>query len=476
MSLHLTESLLLAALGGLAGIFVGRWALTFILAVSPELPRLDTVALDGRVIAVMGLVTALAGVLFGVGPALHAASTPPERTLRDGGHGTTQGSRRLQVQSGLVATEIALSTILAVLALLLFSTFRTAPTYDRGFAFDHLVAIAIDPMHPPSEGDAARAYFGSVLERVERIGGVRGAALSSHPLLEPRGFRVPVSVEGAAVVTPTPEAYVNIASDGFFEVAGIALLEGGGFSAAGGVEGDAELIVNERFADLHLVDTDARLGTGLSLDWLEGHVVGNVETVIGEPALPKVYVSLQRITVAGMSLTVRTISDPSSIVADVEREIAAVDPNVLIEDVTVIEQALRTSIAPQRFNMILGLSFATLALSLAAIGIYGVTTFSVATKRSEIGIRRALGASDHRVGMEIARRIGVLTLGGIGVGMIGAVSGGRLLTSLLVGVSPTDPYILGAVAALLFATAGAATLIPVVRAVRIDPTESLRSG
>lgn len=252
-----------------------------------------------------------------------------------------------------------------------------------------------------------------------------------------------------------------------------------GFSAAVGVDGDAELIVNERFADLHLADADTRLGTRLSLDWLEGHVVGivgNVETVIGEPALPKVYVSLQRITVAGMSLTVRTISDPSSIVADVEREIAAVDPNVLIEDVTVIEQALRTSIAPQRFNMILGLSFATLALSLAAIGIYGVTTFSVATRRSEIGIRRALGASDHRVGMEIARRIGVLTLGGIGVGMIGAVSGGRLLTSLLVGVSPTDPYILGAVAALLFATAGAATLIPVVRAVRIDPTESLRSG
>ena len=125
--------------------------------------------------------------------------------------------------------------------------------------------------------------------------------------------------------------------------------------------------------------------------------------------------------------------------------------------------------------MRLVLSFATLALTLAAVGIYGVTTFSVATRRSEIGIRRALGASNHRVAADVARRIGVLTIAGIVVGMIGAVSGGRLLTSLLVGVSPTDPYILAAVGALLAATAGAATLVPIIRAVRIDPTESLRS-
>jgi len=181
VALHLTESLLLAAMGGVAGLAVGRWVLSFMLTVSPDLPRLDTVSLDLRVVAVMGTVTALTGILFGVGPALYAANTPPERTLRDGGYGSTQSGGRLRLQSGPVTTEIALSTVLAVLALLLFSTFRTALTYDRGFEFDNLVAISIDPMHPPEDGDAARSYFGSILERVQRLGGVRDAALSSHP-------------------------------------------------------------------------------------------------------------------------------------------------------------------------------------------------------------------------------------------------------------------------------------------------------
>ncbi len=426
----------------------------------------------------MGTVTALAGILFGVGPALHAANTPPERTLRDGGYSSTQGGGRLRLQSGLVTTEIALSTVLAVLAMLLFSTFRTALTYDRGFEFDNLLAISVDPLHPPEDGDAARAYFGSVLERVQRLGGVRDAALSSHPLLEPRGLRVPVMIEGGPVVTPTPQAYVNLISHGFFATAGIALLEGSGFSESGGVEGDLDIVVNERFAQQHLADGGERLGTRLELDWVTGHVVGvvsDVETVLGEPALPKVYISLDLVTVEGASLTVRTITDAAAIVSAIREEIRSVDPNILLEDVTVVEQAVRTSVAPQKFNMVLVISFAALALTLAGVGIHGVTAFSVATRRSEIGIRRALGASDHRVVLDVARRVGILTALGVVIGLIGAAAGGRLLSSLLIGVSPSDPAILAAVAALLATIAGGAALVPVLRALHIDPTESLRA-
>jgi putative ABC transport system permease protein len=233
VAMRLTESLVLAGLGGVAGLALGRWVLSFMLGLSPELPRVETVELDLRVVGVMTAVTALAGILFGVAPALHAASTPPQRTLREDTPRATHGGRRLRLQAGLVTTELALSTVLVVVAVLLGSTFRTAVTYDRGFEFDNLVAITVDPMHPPEEGDATRAYFASILERVRRLGGVREAAVSSHPVLEPRGFRVPVAVEGAPVVTPTPMAYVNIVSHGLFATAGIALVEGRGVFVRG---------------------------------------------------------------------------------------------------------------------------------------------------------------------------------------------------------------------------------------------------
>lgn len=477
IALHLTESLLLAAFGGIGGLLVGRWLLSFMLSVSPELPRLDTVSLDMRVVLVMAVVTGVAGILFGVGPALHAANTPPERTLREGGQATTRSGGRIRLQSGLVTTEIALSTVLAVLALLLFSTFRSAITYDRGFEFDNLVSINVDPMHPPQAGDELRAYFGAILEGVQRIPGVHDAALSSHEITEQRGFRGPVAVEGMPEITPAPQATGRIVSESFFRTAGVPLRLGRWFSTDGGAEDIVDLIVNERFVRRHMTGIPDPLGRRVSLDWAEGRIVGVVADIspdLGEPAEPMVYVPFERMTMAGMWLTVRTIDKPATVVPAVRREVEAVDPNVLLERVTVLEQSVRTSVAPQRFNMLFVISFAVLALALAAIGIYGVTSFSVATRRGEIGIRRALGASDHRVALEVARRVGMLTVLGVVVGLVGAAAGGRLLASLLVGVSPTDPLILASVAALLGTVAAASALIPIVRAIRIDPTETLR--
>lgn len=475
LSQHLTESLLLAGLGGVAGVLLGRWALSVMLTVAPELPRLDSVGLDGRVLLVMVGVTALCGVLFGVGPALHAASTPPEETLRDGAHQTTPGRRKLAIQSGLVTTEVALSTVLAFLGLLLFSTFQGALTFDRGFELDGLVTVTVDPMHPPEDGDERRAYFGEVRDRVARLGAVRAASWSSHDVLEARGFRVDVAVESRAVPVPTPQAYVNVVSADFFATAGIVRSAGTGFSESGGVDGDEELIVNERFATLHLGAEP--VGTRLELDWLEGHVVGVVRDVTvspGEPPLPKVYVALDRVTVPGMALTVRTIDAPGLVVPDIERAIRAVSRDVLLEDVTIVQEAVRESVAPERFNMILVVIFAGLALSLAAVGIYGVTSLSVASRQAEIGIRRALGARSHDVAAQVTRRIATMTTLGIAVGLVAAIASGRIVSGLLFGVSPSDPTLLAVVALILGATAATACLVPIARAIRIDPCEALR--
>ena len=477
VALHLTESLLLAALGGAGGLLLGRWALDFMLTMSPAIPRLASVTLDLRVVGIMATVTTFAGVAFGVGPALHVAGTTPDGSLRDASHGATDSGKRMRLQSGLVTGEIALSTMLAVLAVLLFATFRTALTHDRGFRFDNLVAINVDPLHPPATGDETRAYYGSVLERVMAVPGVRDVGLSSHEILEQRGFRMPVLVGGFDAGLDVPETTVRTVDRGFFWAAGIAMLAGRTFSETGGADDDVDLVVNERFVDLHLAGVGQPLGQDLDLDWTRGSVVGvahDVSPGLGEPAEPIVYVPFERIGSPGMWLVIRSVGDPAPLIPEVRRRIRTVDQYALLQRVTVLEQSVETSIAPERFNMLLVASFALMALSLAAVGIYGVTSFSVATRRNEIGIRRALGANGPRVAREVAQRVGVLTALGVAIGIGASAAGGRLLMSLLAGVTPTDPAVLGGVALLLTGVAALATAVPVFQAVCIDPSEALR--
>ncbi|HSR42873.1 MAG TPA: ABC transporter permease, partial [Longimicrobiales bacterium] len=192
----LAESLVLAVLGGAAGIVAGRWALDLILAVSPRLPRMDTIHLDLRVMALMAGITAVVGILFGVGPALHAAALPSGNALREGAVGGSRAGGRGRLQSGLVAAEIALSTALAVLAVLLFGTFQTAARHDRGFEPSNLVAFNVDPMHPPQPGEEAWDYFRRMSAGVAALPEVEQVGLGSHLIVEQRGFEVDVEVEG----------------------------------------------------------------------------------------------------------------------------------------------------------------------------------------------------------------------------------------------------------------------------------------
>lgn len=479
VSRYMTESVILALAGGAAGILVGRWILASMLAVAPQIPRLDTVALDLRVVAVMGVVTGVAGVLFGVGPALHAASAPPESTLRDSGRATTLSGRRITLQSGLVATEIAMSTVLAVLAVLLFSTFRDAVSFDRGFEHDQLVAMNVEPLHPPADGDEARAYFGAIVENVRALPGVRDVALSSHEILEQRGLSLGVAVEGNPVVGDEPRpATVRIVSGGFFRTTGIPLLRGRSFAADGGPEDEMDVVVNRRFVDLLVDPAQDAIGLGVELSWARGRivgVVGDVSPALGEPARPIVYLPFQRETVPGMWVTVRAVGEAAPLVPGIREAVHDVDRWVPLQRVDLLGESVESSVAPQRFNMLLVVSFAALALVLAAVGIYGVTALSVATRRSEIGIRRALGASDPLVAAEIVKRVAQLTGVGLAIGILVSSLGGRLLGSVVVGVEPTDPGVLVVVTALLGAVALLAAGIPVARAIGIEPTEALRA-
>ena len=309
------------------------------------------------------------------------------------------------------------------------------------------------------------------------VPGVRDVGLSSHEILEQRGFRMPVLVGGFDAGLDVPETTVRTVDRGFFWAAGIAMLAGRTFSETGGADDDVDLVVNERFVDLHLAGVGQPLGQDLDLDWTRGSVVGvahDVSPGLGEPAEPIVYVPFERIGSPGMWLVIRSVGDPAPLIPEVRRRIRTVDQYALLQRVTVLEQSVETSIAPERFNMLLVASFALMALSLAAVGIYGVTSFSVATRRNEIGIRRALGANGPRVAREVAQRVGVLTALGVAIGIGASAAGGRLLMSLLAGVTPTDPAVLGGVALLLTGVAALATAVPVFQAVCIDPSEALR--
>jgi predicted lysophospholipase L1 biosynthesis ABC-type transport system permease subunit len=239
-----------------------------------------------------------------------------------------------------------------------------------------------------------------------------------------------------------------------------------------------DVVVNRRFVDLLVDPTQDAIGLGVELSWARGRivgVVGDVAPALGEPARPIVYLPFQRETVPGMWVTVRAVGEAAALVPGIREAVHEVDRWVPLQRVDLLGESVESSVAPQRFNMLLVVSFAALALVLAAVGIYGVTALAVASRRSEIGIRRALGASDPLVAAEIVKRVAQLTGVGLVVGLLAASAGGRLLGSVVVGVEPTDPGVLAVVIALLGAVAVLAAGIPVVRAIRIEPTEALRA-
>ncbi len=274
-----------------------------------------------------------------------------------------------------------------------------------------------------------------------------------------------------------PEATIRTVSHDFFRTAGIPVAEGRSFAEDGGASDNVDLVVNRRFVELHLGGADA-LGRRIDLDWAGGRIVGVVGDVspgLGEPSQPMVYLPFAQLTPPGMWLLVRTTGDPASVMPGIKAAVQSVDRDVLLERIDMLEQTVQTSVAPERFNMLLVVTFAVLALTLAAVGIYGVTAFSVTARRGEIGIRRALGASDQRVAAEVARRVAGLTAIGVVAGVIASSAGSRLLSSLVVGVQATDFWVIASVALLLAGIAGIAAVIPILRATRIEPTEALRT-
>jgi predicted permease len=478
----LTESLVLAAVGGLLGVALAGWLLDLVRTVGPaDLPRLDEVGLDGRILAVSALVTLGAGVLFGLAPALGVARGDLQRWLREGGRSLAGSGQR--VRDALVVAEVALAVVLLAGAGLLIRSFGRLTTVDPGFGADRVLTLQI--ALPGSYAPAARLpLYQRLTSDLEAIPGVTAAGITTRlPLTSQLSTRLDIR-DHPVPDGQQPGVEFRQSSGGYFEAMGIPLLRGRAFDERDTPEATGAVIVSRTLAE-RLWPGEDPIGkqvrfwfAGITPDvpWLDVvGVAGDVRHFGLDAAAPDiVYMAASQGPPGSPQLAIRTSGDPAALVPPVRDRLRAIDPNIVLFDVRTMASRVAESVAGPRFNMLLLSLFGGLALTLAAVGISGVVGYAVRRRTRELGVRMALGAARADV-LRLVVGAGLRLAGiGLGSGLVGALLLTRLMRRLLFHVSPTDPLALGAVTGTLGLVALVAAYLPAHRATRIGPLEALR--
>ena len=481
----LTESLLLALAGGSFGILLAMWGMRSLSRLGlDDVPRLDQVSLDGRVLVFTLLVTVLSGVVFGIAPALHT-KVDLGNALKDSGKGSIGTRRGQRLRGTLVVAEVALAFILLIGAGLMIRSFLRLLTVDPGFNPHNLLTMQI--ALPPSryfDGQRIINTYQEVFERLAALPGVEAVAAGSGL---PPVFNQSRSVFMVEGVQPSRRGELMIANflpinPEYFKTLGIPLIAGRAFSNQDREGAGMVVIVSKRtaaryFADGNVIGGRIAFGSGTNLQWRV--VVGVVSDVKYSGSLSSededaIYLPYWQAPVNGMYLMLRARTDPLSLVPDVRSVIRSVDADVPIAKIKMMEQVIDSSVARPRLIVFMLSLFAAIALTLAVIGIYGVISHSVAQCTREISIRMALGAKPSDVLRMMVGRGARLALTGIVIGAIGSFAAARALNDLLFGVGPTDPLTFGGVAALLTGVAMLAAYIPSRRAMNVDPVTALK--
>jgi putative ABC transport system permease protein len=481
----LTESLLLALLGGVGGVLLALWGVDLVVRLSPEdVPRIETVRVEWLVFAFAAAISLGAGLLFGLAPAIAASREGMERTIRESSRFEAGRSR---FRSVLIGFEVALALVLLVGAGLTLKSFWYLDRQSPGFTADHLLTARIvlpqaRYADPASQLDFARR----LLPEIEAIAGVREAGLVAPMPLTRAHWRLSLSIPGREA----PESGQPLASNwrtvmpGYFRTMGIPLLAGRDFNELDGrwenPEPRSVLIVNQSFARNYFPGEDplgkmVRIGYDDLLCEIVG-VVGDVRHAdLASPANEEMYTPFAAAPVDSMSLAVRFSADPESFAPAVREAVKRVDPQQPVFAIAAMPDLVRASVAPRRFVTTLLGAFALVALLLAVFGIHAVVTYSVLARRREIGIRMALGASASDVRRMVVIEGLSLVVAGAACGLLGAILLSGFLEAQLYEVSRADRTTYAGVVLLLVLTALAATATPAVRASRIDPIQALRT-
>jgi putative ABC transport system permease protein len=482
----LTESLLLAVMGGALGLLIAMWGIDLLLAASPDdLPRLNEIALDGRAVAFTAAMTLLTGVIFGLAPALAASKTDLNEALKDGGRSSSEGASRNKLRGALVVVEVAMSLVLLVGAGLLAQSFLRLLKVTPGFNPERVMTLDL-VMGRNKYPDAARQvnFLQNLLQRVSTLPGVEAAGVVNPLPLNGNFDAYNFDIPGRAPAAPgeEPGADRRIISPDYFRAMSIPLQKGRPFSERDVREAPPVVIINETFARLYFAGMEP-LGQRIVFtdapDSPAREVVGVAADVrhagLDEPAGLEYYVPFYQAPATRVTLVARTTaSDAASIMPALRGLIREVDKDLPLWNVRTMNSLLSESVARRRFNMTLLGIFALVALLLASLGIYGVMSYLVTQRTHEIGIRLALGAQPADV-LKMVLKQGMLLVGaGVAVGLVCAFALTRSMSSLLYGVSATDPGTFGLISLFLLLVAFAANYIPARRATKVDPMVALR--
>jgi putative ABC transport system permease protein len=488
----LTESLLLAGIGGALGVGLAWALLQVILVLMPPytLPSEADVQLNVPVLLFTLGATMFAGILFGCAPALQAARSNLNETLKEGGRtGISVGRHRLRY--ALVLAEFALALTLLAAAGLAVHSFWNLTHVNMGFRTDHILTFGLpmpsDRLNTPEQ---ITAFYRELLERIQALPGIAAVSVSTGMPVEGTGFGMPFEIVGKPVADRSrrPGAGFNQVSPGFFATFGIRITRGRAFTEADAAGGVPVAIVNATFVKRYFGNVDP-LTQRISVEQIipgvtnlgppiEWQIVGVYENVHNggpkDDGFPEIDVPFAQSPWPSVSMAVRTQTVPELMNKSIAAVIRSADPDLPMADVKTMDQILEQSLGGDRFGAVLFASFAVIALCLAAFGIYGVMSFAVAQRTHEIGLRMALGAGAPQVLGMVLKEGMILAFMGLLLGFAGSYGMGRIMRGMWYGIGSLDPMAFSGVAAVLMLSSLLACYVPARRATQVDPMAALR--
>jgi putative ABC transport system permease protein len=482
-----TESILLTSLGSVAGLIIAWWAVDLIVALAPaDVFRIDQIHIDGSVLAFTVAISLLAGLCFGVVPAIQFGKIDLIITLKESGRGLPGEGFHRRLRSVLIVSEVTLSLVLLTGAGLTIRSFKRLSAVDPGFNPTNILAVrmAVSPAKYNSREKVLSLYT-AVMDRAKRSPGVRSVALTNTLPPMQLDYTDSFVVEGQPVAAGSqpPSAARLIVTPDYFSTMSIPIVEGRGFTAEDRGNSVDVVMVNETLAR-RFFHAESPLGKRIQVGlatrenpkWLE--IVGVARDVkydgLDAPTDATFYLPYAQVPVTGQDLLLRTAADPAALINLIRDEIRNIDHDIPLVRVTTLEHRMSEAVGPPRFRTTLLAAFAGIALLLAGIGIYGVLSYSISLRTHEIGVRMSLGASRNEVLRMVVGEGMLLAIAGTALGLAGAAAVTRLMSGVLFEVSPQDPLTFVVVSILMLLAALLACLIPARRATRVDPMVALR--